>query len=198
MARFLFVLLYAGLVWARSQAVLADTQISKVLVPGHNKAYFTRIPKEDQLFKVSYFDIYPNPPKLWNHAFLYLEGTIREHQLPGLSNATVRFSGECPDKLEDSEPFRRLSDMEGLLIRNYQNWSDGKLVGSKNQLLWEHVILWSRLQSSIGHLDADEDGVKRWNCSFETTVQLPDKRILWSFQQDFELRWPACEEDCCD
>ncbi|KAF2747024.1 hypothetical protein M011DRAFT_526417 [Sporormia fimetaria CBS 119925] len=150
---------------------------ARVPVNGHNSAYYTQVPKEEQLFKVRYLVTYPDVPAVNSHISIYLYGHIPS-PLPGLSLSTFTLTGNCPTPFTISHT---LTDFNRPIARHGSHYGGPLTVGANEILFDQMVMLWPPYEEGS------------WNCSVEATARLPDQRVLFSFGSEFVLRWPLGE-----
>ncbi|KAF2653825.1 hypothetical protein K491DRAFT_717679 [Lophiostoma macrostomum CBS 122681] len=162
---------------AHSQETLADATNSGVDVPGHNHAYFTKVAPDKQLWLVRELSVLPDPPVQYDHQFIFVSGYIRDN-LPGLEDATLEVSGVCPHYWTSGPG--KITDWRHLVVRHPGDKYGGPLKGVENELLWDMVIWWPQYPREPPY---------EWECSFEATTRLPDERILFSFAQNFTIKW---------
>jgi hypothetical protein len=58
----------------------------------------------------------------------------------------------------------------------------GPLRFDENEMLYDQFMLYF-----IPH------DPQKWDCSIEITTRLPDRRILFSFAQNFTMQWPPVQ-----
>lgn len=75
---------------------------------------------------------------------------------------------------------RANSELKRLMVRHGNEYG-GPLTWDYNELLWD-MFYWYWPE----HVTA------KWDCSVEVTARLPDERVLFSYAQDFTVRWPPC------
>ncbi|KAF2866403.1 hypothetical protein BDV95DRAFT_599021 [Massariosphaeria phaeospora] len=163
--------------------VSTHTSAPREKVSGHNHVYYTQVDKADQLFFIIDLAVHPDPPRLNEHNFVLLNGWLDE-TYPGLEDATLKLSGECP---RYGEIEGRIADIQRPVVRHLTSNArgyeyGGPLMKEFNELLYDQ--LWPYFPG--------KERIKV-NCWFEATARLPDKRVLFSFAANFTVQWPPID-----
>ncbi|GAQ44046.1 hypothetical protein AtubIFM54640_001406 [Aspergillus tubingensis] len=178
------------------------------MVPGHNNAIYDTVPKDDQIFKVEFFEIAPTPIIADRVFFIYLRGYLPESKkkelaLPdeGLVNATLKVSASVvyPDGSHDDEhsttgPLRTtpFNDLAHLTTRNVRGVQvDYMRSSGRSDVLLDFQILTMFLRTGMWayKVDARAGDVDN-TCLFALSMtQWLERGLRWDVRINLEATW---------
>ncbi|KAF2000518.1 hypothetical protein P154DRAFT_196185 [Amniculicola lignicola CBS 123094] len=158
---------------------------TRIKVPGHNNAYYTQVPPDQQLFEIYELDVYPTPPIIHSELLIFMDGFIR-NKIPeeDLANATLKFSGLCPHYYQEEGIF---SKMRSLSIEPGEYGTGRPVLGWLRNMLSFHYGMYYCVPGR-----GCAEGT--WDCSLEATLRLPNRTVLFSVASNFTMQYPPPDE----